>query len=91
MSKNELPVCSVCERQIFGMHDPCACKIHDNQTLAVSLRHVAASMDRMSAVMKAKGGFGVHETGRLLLQHAREMQGASQMCIDWAEQLETDT
>lgn len=90
MSKTESPVCSVCERLIFGLDDPCTCTIHENQTLAVYLLYVAAVMDRMSAVMKAKGGFGVHEIGRLLLQHAREMQGASEMCIDWAEQLETD-
>lgn len=91
MTDNPLPVCSICERPIFSVDDPCSCNIHDNQTIAISLRHVAVMMERMSDVMGAKAGFGVSETGRLLLQHSIEMQGASRMCIDWAENLEADT
>jgi len=91
MIENPLPVCSICERPIFSVDDPCSCNIHDNQTIAISLRHVAVMMERMSDVMSSNAGFRTYEPGRLLLQHAGEMQGASRMCIDWAEHLETDT
>jgi len=91
MIDNPLPVCGICERPIFSVDDPCSCNMHDNQTIAISLRHVAVMMERMSYVMASNAGFRIYEPGRLLLQHACEMQGASRMCIDLAENLENDT
>lgn len=89
MTDNPLPACSVCEHQIFSVDDPCSCNIHDNQTIAISFRHVAVVMERMSDVMRARSG--ISATDLLLLQHAGEMQGASRMCVQWAEFLENET
>ena len=83
------PYCPSCSGYLFGDTDPCCCIVHKPDTISESLRHVADTMRRMTAIMRDCGGFGNSERGKLLLQHAAEMQGAAEMCIDWADNLES--
>jgi hypothetical protein len=61
--------------------------VHNTDSIAESLRHVADTMQRMETIMRNSAGFGDSIHGKLLLQHAEEMQGASEICIDWIENL----
>jgi hypothetical protein len=56
--------------------------------LTKELRAVAAKMQGVCLRMRECGNASDQEQGKLLLQHANEMQGAADVCIDWAENLE---
>lgn len=84
------PQCDVCGGYLFGPVDPCECMIHKPEQIAAALRHVAYTMQMMAAIMQACGGFGNSATGKVLLLHAAEMQGAAEMCIEWASKLEAE-
>ena len=88
MSDNYDPQCKVCYGYLFGDVEPCDCVIHNPEQIARGLRHTADTMRRMTAIMRDCGGFGNTDNGKRLLTHAAEMQGASEMCDDWADNLE---
>jgi len=83
------PQCQVCDGFLFGDVDPCDCGVHQPEQIAAALRHVADTMQRMTVIMRDSSGFSDSERAKLLRQHAAEMQGAAELCIEWAENLES--
>jgi hypothetical protein len=63
-----------------------------NQELSLpdDIRQVAAEMKRLAIRMMDESGSGDTEISRSLWRHGNEMRGASDIAMEWADELEKE-
>ena len=81
------PQCTLCWGYPMDDDEPCTCQVHRNKELSECLEFTSEIMERMSDMMRRSAGLGTTEQSRLLLQHAGEMAGASEIAKEWAKEL----
>jgi hypothetical protein len=66
-------------------------RVSKKLSLSDDLRQVAAEMKRVAIRMMDESGSGDTEISRSLWRHGNEMRGASDIAIEWADEIEKET